>query len=597
MRKSTILMTVALLAGQAVAATLPENPVTTMVQNDGIVSGKLARHPLRSSSESARPMKAPSNAVTYDTPTPPNVKNERVYAVWNENVTGETYSQLYKSAKGYQMGMWMPSPFNVSGVAGEYVLDREKGEIYIYNPITLYRSYSYIKGTVDAEGNVTVECPQLIARNTEDDPDQWAYYVMNSRLNDEGYSYEPVPDDFDLHFTLSEDGTLTLCEDQKIGIYEYVPFEYYDYDEDEYVEVPGKYCYEWLQYSDDEQSMHIFTEVGAKPENELEVEPWLIAYRGLDYYSEYLTGYSVQTINACIDGDTFWVKGIIKSDPDCWFKGEINGDEVTFNTSFICYDEPNGYFQYLLAGNMYEDEYDEFLNFDLSNEVTLSIDREKKLLKSHDGQTLMVNAGKESVYYLYRWIDPIIKPQMADAAPAQPLAPMFGRYFPMEDGYDAYFSFSVSDLDVNYNPLDTDGLFYEILVDGETYEFTLEELDPYDDSDETEDIFPWDFYSYNLFASDTERILYHSFEGYDTIGARVLFITEGGEYLYSDPLIYDVHSGTVGVEKVEESHGAIVETIFTSLDGMKVKRPGKGIYIKTITHADGTRSSRKVIVK
>ncbi|MBD5357837.1 MAG: hypothetical protein HDR88_12665 [Bacteroides sp.] len=596
MRKSTILIAAALLSGQAVASVLPENPVSQW-QGEEIASGKIVKQTPRLAPAAKKPMKASANSVTYDTPTPPNVKNEKVYSEWNENVFGEKYSQLYKSAKGYQMGIWMPSAFDVSGVVGEYVLDRENGEIYIYNPITLYRSYSYIKGSVDAEGNVTVECPQLIACSSEEDLDEWAYYVMNSRLNDEGYSYEPVPDDFDLHFTLGEDGTLTLCENQKIGLYEYVPFEYYDYDEDQYVEVPGKYCYDWLQYSDNAQSMHIFTEVGVKPDTELEVEPWVIAYRGVDYYSEYFTGYSTQTINACIDGDTFWVKGIIKSDPNCWFKGEINGDEVTFNTSFICFDEPNGYFQYLLAGNMYEDEVEASLYFDFSNSVTLSIDREKKVITSREGQTLMVNAGKESVYYLYRWINPVMKPEMADAAPAKPLAPLFGSYFPMEDGYDAYFSFCVSALDVNYNPLDTDGLFYEILIDGEPYEFDMDELDPYDGGEGTEEIFPWDYDSYNLFAEDTERILYHSFDGYDTIGARVLFITEEGDYLYSDPMIYDVQSGTVGIEKVTENHGEVVATVFTSLDGVRVSRPAKGIYIKTTVYADGTRSVRKVIRK
>lgn len=83
---------------------------------------------------------------------------------------------------------FMPQRFNVSDIAGNYVLDEANSEIYIYNPISRYNSYSYIKGSIDADGNVTCRMPQLLACNQPDDEETWAYYVMNATINEAGSS-------------------------------------------------------------------------------------------------------------------------------------------------------------------------------------------------------------------------------------------------------------------------------------------------------------------------------------------------------------------------------------------------------------------------
>lgn len=107
--------------------------------------------------------------------------------------------------------------------------------------------------------------------------------------------------------------------------------------------------------------------------------------------------------------------------------------------------------------------------------------------------------------------------------------------------------------------------------------------------------FPLDFDSNNLYAyGDGEIDLSVPFEGYDTIGAQSFYITESGDYLYSAPLIYDINEGTVGVDQVALAHGEIVNVEFVGLDGVKVARPQKGIYVMTVTYADGTRKTNKV---
>lgn len=596
MRKVTLLLglAVAFTQGGASAQTkLTEMKPVEISQSRQTSQGKLQSR--QAEKGVAALGKAPRRMAPSTSETPEGVKNDIPYTDYNDNVTGTIHDGLYKSAAGYEAGWFSASSFKVSGIEGKYVYDEAAREIYIYNPITRYNSFSYIKGTVDEAGNVTVECPQLLAAG--DDDGGWAYYVMNSRITDDRYSMEPVEEDINLHYKLEEDGTLSLCEGSWVGLYEWGEYYYYDEETDDYVYPEGEYFFDWLAYTDTLQSMAVFNEEPVKPEKDLEVEPWTVTYQGLDYYGESLAGYEVKDINACIDGDTFWIKGIVPSEPDSWVKGEINGDKVTFKTSYICLDKKGGYFEFLLAGKEVYDEGDGYYSFDFSGEATLNFDVEKKTISARDGETLIVNAGKETVYYLYRWINPVIKPAEV-AAPAAPMAPVFSTYYPRDEKYDALLIFFVSSVDVNYNALEEDSMFYMILVDGEPYELTVEDLGEVYSQEVTDDEtfveFPFDFDSDALYCYNGEVDFSIPFDGYETIGAQTLYITEDGDYLYSAPMNYDINSGTVGVEEVGSNHGEIVSVDFTGLDGVKVVRPQHGIYIMTVTYSDGTRATRKI---
>lgn len=600
MKKSTIILSLALIFGEGIGfaqALLSEMKPTEATQSMPMAQGKLQK---KNEANKSSMLKAPSKVKIGDTPEPTDVVNDKPYADFNDNIAGTPVSNLYKSVSGYEAGWFGPSRYSISGVVGEYLYDEANSEIYIYNPVGKYSSYSYIKGSVDQEGNVTVECPQMIAQGEDGYDGPWAYYVMNCKITEDGYSMEPVEDDLNLHFKLEKDGSLSLNQGSWIGMFEWSPYYYYDEEKGDYVDVEGEYFYDWMRYTVMSESMRLFTEEAVHPEKELEVEPWVLAYQTLDDYSSCLMSYSIMDIDACVDGDSFWIKGVVKSEPDCWIKGEIHGDEVTFKDAFICLDERNGYFQFLLAGNSVYDEDEEMYLFDPVGEVTMKFDAEKKTITGSNGNTLFVNAGKETIYYLYMWINPIMKVK-EDAAPAAPLAPVFNEYYPADERYDALFLFSISAVDVNFNPLDEDNVYYMILIDGEPFEFTLDELDEVYSEDVTDDqtftVFPLDFDSYNLYNYYGQINFTPIFIGYDTIGAQAFYVTESGEYLYSAPMIYDINSGTVGVEEVANSHGEISNIEFRGLDGIKVAKPGKGIYLMTVTYSDGTYKTTKIVRK
>lgn len=517
---------------------------------------------------------------------------------------GTLVDGLYKSATGYEMGWFMPQSFRVSGIAGNYVLDEANSEIYIYNPITRYNSYSYIKGSIDADGNVTCRMPQLLACNQPDDEETWAYYVKNATINEAGTAFIPVGGNLDIHYTL-KNGVLTLNEGSRIGMFEYVQYYYWD-ENDEQVFVPDTYFWDMTGYCDYTQSMREFNEEAPNPGKDLATETWRVLSRGLDSYSETLLGYTATEIQACIDGNEFWVKGIDRNVPDCWFKGDIEGDKITFRKSFVCYDDVAGYFQFLLVGNQVWDASEEAYMFSQEPEMTFDFDPETRTIIGHDTQSIYVNAGDEYIYYLCRWLQPIISVPV-DMAPATPLTPIFLNYWErdLEDDYSTSgFQFAVSAFDVNYTALSTDNLFYEILIDGEPYIFDEEAIGSiWGDVTVSGDVeqIPWLLDSDNIYPNGTKRNIYHTFMGYDTIGARVLYINDNDDDLYSDAIVYNVNTGEVtvvpgsGVEDIGVgSHGDIVDVVYTSLDGVRIERPAKGICLMTVTYADGFVKTVKI---
>lgn len=112
---------------------------------------------------------------------------------------------------------------------------------------------------------------------------------------------------------------------------------------------------------------------------------------------------------------------------------------------------------------------------------------------------------------------------------------------------------------------------------------------------------PWLLDSNNIYPNGTKRTIYHTFMGYDTIGARVLYINDNDDYLYSDAIVYNVKTGEVtvvpgsGVEEIGvDSHGDIVNVAYTSLGGVRIERPEMGIVLMTVTYSDGFVKTVKV---
>ena len=79
---------------------------------------------------------------------------------------------------------------------------------------------------------------------------------------------------------------------------------------------------------------------------------------------------------------------------------------------------------------------------------------------------------------------------------------------------------------------------------------------------------------------------------YGTIGVQAVYYG-GGERNVSGITYLD--NETSGISAVDAgAHGGVVKTEYFTLAGVKVDKPQHGIYVKTVTYADGTRRSVKV---
>ncbi len=125
MKKSTIILSLALLLGGGIGfaqTKLSDMKPTKSDQSMPMVQGKLQN---KNVANKASMLKAPSKIKIGDTPEPTNVVNDKPYADFNDNVSGTPVDNLYKTVSGYQSGWYGPSRYSISGVVGEYLLNKK----------------------------------------------------------------------------------------------------------------------------------------------------------------------------------------------------------------------------------------------------------------------------------------------------------------------------------------------------------------------------------------------------------------------------------------------------------------------------------------
>ena len=150
----------------------------------------------------------------------------------------------------------------------------------------------------------------------------------------------------------------------------------------------------------------------------------------------------------------------------------------------------------------------------------------------------------------------------------------------------ASLSFNIYSKDENDKFINPDSLYYIIYNDDQP--ITLKAAD-YSMLDSDMTMIPY--------ASDLAYVdgNYHGITLYNVnatrIGLQTVYIM-GGETRRS-PIVY--YGETNGISAAKGSEAA--KTIYYDLSGRKTSNPSKGIYVKVVERADGSRSTSKVIVK
>ena len=295
-------------------------------------------------------------------------------------------------------------------------------------------------------------------------------------------------------------------------------------------------------------------------------------------------------------------------------RGEINGNTVSIPPDQylgIYYDQFFIFTKIWIDNPDYNEKNPNSMPYimvdDLDFEMT--IDREAGTITADTGGIyLSFQPDEDSFANSLCFLSEFVLRYQKDFAgtPANPTRLAYKTNWVYYYGY-ADFQFNISNYSTEGTLLDAEGLYYQVIVNGESIIFGAEEL--IDLNGELTTAYPgvppnqkWIPYLFN----NNEDIFKFSSSEFDvgiyvpdvkTIGIQTLYLYDNTS-TYSDIVTLDVETGEVtetpnGVETIFA--GEPVKTEYYNLSGVKVKNPEKGIYIKKITYSDGKVKTVKQI--
>ena len=283
-----------------------------------------------------------------------------------------------------------------------------------------------------------------------------------------------------------------------------------------------------------------------------------------------------------------------------WYVGTIDGDKITFaNAQFLGYDTYYDSFEWLTTAVIheeYDEEYDEYYTAaTIVDEVVFDYDADTKTITAPADVALYINGAKDRIYYAERYLAPrFFVFQEVPAVPADPVITDFWEYD--EDYENAELDFTISPYDVDGNFITPRKLSYVLYVDDEVFEF---EPDEYEDLEETIVEVPYGT-SPDYYINSTWVAIF--FQPAENIGLQTVY-RGAGVTNRSSIVLYDVNTGditatpfdntTVGIRPVATQQ--VATEAYYDAAGRQVKAGAKGFVMKSVTLADGTRKTYKLV--
>lgn len=337
----------------------------------------------------------------------------------------------------------------------------------------------------------------------------------------------------------------------------------------------------WSQFAMSNVTYTINKDTMAQMPENVTPETWTFEY--MPNYGDRVT----RMVSVATKGNELYIKGFSKKFPDAVIKGRVDGNKMVIpSRQLLALDKKDEYYAYLLTSSdtiVKEEFYGEIIDNTkqkIRDSISFDYDAIDGTLVSADN--LIDNHGTDSLfsYNLYKavafnYFDPVA------ATPAKPEWIDCWSY-----DTSSSLSFNIYCKDENDKFINPDSLYYVIYNDDQP--ITLKAAD-YDELDSDMTMIPY--------ASDVAYVdgNYHGITLHNVnatrIGLQTVYIM-GGETRRS-PIVY--YGETDGISATKSSEA--VKTVYYDLSGREISNPSKGIYVKVVEHADGSRSTSKVTVK
>ncbi len=223
--------------------------------------------------------------------------------------------------------------------------------------------------------------------------------------------------------------------------------------------------------------------------------------------------------------------------------------------------------------------------------MVFAYDSEKKVMSTD--YCFVLAQTLEAPAYLGFVNKPTIKLPDFNVEIKELLPPVISEYYPAEPdwGYPASMYVQIPILDGEGNILKIEDIYYNLLLDGEPWEFSADEYGMEEDMTDIPytGVYSGDYFLYWL--GDTEHNIEFNAEGFDTLGVQYFY--RQGERVIASPVAYA--EGLGSISGATEYNPAVSVQRFT-LDGLRATDGAKGILIEKAVLQDGTLSTRKVVV-
>ena len=553
MKKFTLIWTVALLlaATNVFAQQITREqrrPVATRQQQ------KVLHANLQHSQKAKAPRLAPEGAIsTEDTPE------------------GKLVDGLIASYNGIAYS-WLGGFYDSSSEGSvAKIVEGTDGNLYIQGLTpTLYDDdYFWIKAEKGEGENEYIVHKQVAGiyyyytGDTEED------YVTRL-VYDEESGYYNEAENTDIKFTY-KDGVLTSAEDAEYGIV------YYDTEDEEWA---------W--------DGSVYWNFKAEPLTETYAELPEGAVVEDDFVLQSTDG--GKKVQVAFVGDKVYVQSY--STVPGWYVGTIDGNKVTFaNGQFLGFDSYYGSYEWFTTATVHEEwdeEYEEYYTAStISDNIVFDYDATARTLTAAEDAAMFVNGSKQRIYYAERYIAPRFFPFVE--VPAVPADPVISAFWDYDEDYEsAELDFSISATDVDGNYINPDKLSYQVYVDDEVFTF---EKDEYEDLESDLSELPYGF-SDGYWIGTTYLGLF--FQPAKNVGLQTIYRGADVENR-SNLVLWDIESGetyTAGVKAVPTQQVlSVAAEAYYDLAGRRVQANAKGFVVKTLTLADGSKKTYKVVRK
>lgn len=485
-----------------------------------------------------------------------------------------------KEGEGFTAKMYEPVIVHFVDYISELV-EGENGEVYLKNPISLYATHSYIRGTREGD-TMSFHLPQLIERVYQGDGEYMNLYAakMSFELTPDGLkTYVPMldEDESDISFTL-DNGVWMM--DVSEG-------------EEDWIFGVSTDNMEWNGYGEWNTEMKVWDGVPVAGPSGVDVETWSMTFNHNDNF----TGYQV---NVAIDGDRIWIGGLLMSLPDGWIEGKIVGDKVVIdNFQYMGIDPDTEALTFFMSGREVTNNQGQ-TGYEIEDTVEYPFNRDSMTIDC-TGQHLILNASRTTYEPLFQIDEPKLREISADMV-LTPMTPMVLQVIPFNEirstpGDLGFAQFVITE---DGYALDINDLYYRVWVDGEVYTFDSY-LYPRLDEPISEipanvgyETMPY-FIGNGIYGYRSLPILFY---GYETIGVQSVYYGNPSGVVYSDINIYNMETGETenvsGIEELAAGSREAVDVKWFTLTGLQVDCPDKGLYVKVTLYSDGTTKSMKV---